>query len=222
MTSSTTELRAELRSFPARSSARLSEPGGLLILVVRGSGTLVTSREARIVGPGDSLALGADDLASLTVGSSPLELLYVQLQGVLAPRDAGHSLHLALPRAAQRPLSLHHSRVAKAIALLHAELAHRWTVAELARKVGLSRAAFASHFKAKTGEAPLKYLTRQRLERAAELLISSELSLAEVAERVGYRSEFAFNRAFKRHHGVAPGTFRRRHSGTGPILMRAA
>ena len=100
-------------------------------------------------------------------------------------------------------------RVTRALTLLQAEPAKRWTVERLARAVGLSRAAFARRFAAVSGQSPLRYLTELRLALAAARLEHSDESLAEVAEHVGYQSEFSFSRAFKRKYGVAPGTFRR-------------
>ncbi len=116
-------------------------------------------------------------------------------------------------------------KVARALGLLQAEPAKRWTVERLARAVGLSRAAFARRFAAVTARAPLRYLTELRLALAATLLESTDDSLAELASRVGYASEFAFSRAFKRQHGVAPGSFRRlrRSARTfSPMLLAAA
>jgi AraC-like DNA-binding protein len=210
MPSSTSVLSAETRRYAARSSVKLSDPGGLLLVVVRGTGTLVTEGRARIVGEGDAVALRAGELATFTAGPTSVELLEIELRGAL-DREAPSS-----------PRLRHDSRIPRAIALMNGDLARRWTVAELSRKVGLSRSAFARLFKEKTGESPLRVLTRRRLSRAAELLIESDLGLAEIAERVGYESEFAFNRAFKRHHGVSPGAFRRRGGATGPVMTRAA
>jgi len=114
-------------------------------------------------------------------------------------------------------------RVARALALLHAEPAKRWTVERLARAVGLSRAAFARRFAAVSGRSPQRFLTELRLALAASLLETTDDSLAELAARVGYTSEFAFSRAFKRRHGVAPGSFRRLRRGAhvAPIGLAA-
>ena len=98
--------------------------------------------------------------------------------------------------------------LSKAMARIHAEPAKTWTVESLAQEAGLSRAAFARRFAEQVGEPPLAYLTRWRMMVASRLLNSSGASLAEVAERVGYESEFAFSRAFKRSRGVAPARFR--------------
>ena len=74
----------------------------------------------------------------------------------------------------------------------------------------MSRAAFARRFSAMTGRPPLAYLTWWRMVLAGRLLRSSDASLDAVAGQVGYTSEFAFAKAFKRHFGVAPGRYRRR------------
>ncbi len=100
------------------------------------------------------------------------------------------------------------SRVERALQLLNEDISRRWTVDTIARCVGLSRPAFARRFLRAIGQAPMRYLTGRRMQLAAALLLGSDQSLAEVAVEVGYRSEFAFSRAFKRHHRVAPATFR--------------
>jgi len=78
-----------------------------------------------------------------------------------------------------------------------------WTVATLAREAGMSRSAFAASFKSVVGESALRYLTRWRMELARSLL-DGDLSVSEVAERVGYASDAAFCRAFKRELGTTP------------------
>ena len=82
------------------------------------------------------------------------------------------------------------------------------TVESLARRVGLSRPVFAREFQRALGLSPMRYLTQRRMLAAAALLLGSDAALAEVARRVGYESEFAFNRAFKRHYQVPPGVYR--------------
>jgi len=107
-----------------------------------------------------------------------------------------------------RPLRDRH--IERALELLNADIAKRWTVELLARAVGLSRPVFARRFVHVLGLSPMRYLTEKRLRLAAALLFDSEATLSEVANRVGYRSEFAFSRAFKRHHRVPPGVYRHR------------
>jgi AraC-like DNA-binding protein len=97
----------------------------------------------------------------------------------------------------------------KALALMHARPAHPWTVEELAGHVGLSRSALAERFTGLVGAPPMQYLTRWRLQLAADLLRSARRGVADVAAEVGYESEAAFNRAFKRELGTTPAAWRR-------------
>jgi len=99
--------------------------------------------------------------------------------------------------------------VGRALALLHGRPAHGWTVDELARTVALSRSAFAERFTDLIGEPPMQYLTRWRLALAAQSLRAGNDTVARVAERSGYESEAAFNRAFKREFGMPPSAWRK-------------
>jgi len=99
--------------------------------------------------------------------------------------------------------------VGKTLALIHSKPAHPWTVEELAGAVGLSRSALADRFTALVGQPPMQYLTRWRLQLAANLLRSGARNVASVATDVGYDSEAAFSRAFKRELGMAPAVWRR-------------
>lgn len=96
----------------------------------------------------------------------------------------------------------------RALRALHAEPARDWTLTDLARKVDSSRSVVARRFQQTVGEPPMAYLSRVRMQEAAQALRDPSVSLAEVATQVGYSSEFAFNRAFKRWAGVPPGRFR--------------
>jgi len=96
-----------------------------------------------------------------------------------------------------------------AVSLMSGDLAHPWTVSALAKKLAVSRPVLARRFREAVGVSPMRWLSARRMERAAELVRVLDQPLVHVAELVGYCSEFAFNRAFKRHHGVAPGSFRR-------------
>ena len=98
--------------------------------------------------------------------------------------------------------------VGRALALLHRHPAQPWTIADLAREVGLSRSVLAERFRHYLGEPPISYLTRWRLQLGAQILKASSRSVAEVAAEVGYESEAAFNRAFKREYLVPPARFR--------------
>lgn len=106
--------------------------------------------------------------------------------------------------------------VGRALTLLHHQPAHPWTVAELAREAGLSRTVLSGRFKHFMGEAPMTYLTRWRLRLGARELATTSRSVAEIAFDVGYESEAAFNRAFKREFGRPPGGYRRFEAGQAP------
>ena len=100
---------------------------------------------------------------------------------------------------------LNDPRVARAMTLIHRQPEHPWTAAALAEEVGMSRSGLYNRFTALVGLPPHRYLTRWRLQLASKLLIGKGLSVAKVAERVGYASEAAFSRTFKRYVGHSPG-----------------
>lgn len=103
--------------------------------------------------------------------------------------------------------------IGDALRLVHTDPARRWTVADLAARAGLSRAAFAARFTGHVGQPPLAYLTGWRMTLAADLLDSTEDTVAALAHRVGYADPFAFSVAFKRAHGLSPSAWRHRPRG---------
>lgn len=100
-------------------------------------------------------------------------------------------------------------RLRRALAAMHRESANGWTLATLALEAGMSRASFAQRFAEMVGTTPIDYLTRWRMIQAELLLRNPQVSVASAAERVGYETEAAFRKAFKRVHGVGPGAIRR-------------
>jgi AraC-like DNA-binding protein len=108
-----------------------------------------------------------------------------------------------------------------ALGALHADPGHPWTVAELASRASLSRAAFARRFNQELGVAPLTYLTDWRMALARERLRDSGDGIAAIAQSLGYASEFSFAAAFKRHQGIAPGRWRNRARAAGQRHVRA-
>jgi AraC-like DNA-binding protein len=99
--------------------------------------------------------------------------------------------------------------VARALALMHGDIARAWNVEELGREAGISRSVLAERFGRVIGMAPMHYLAHWRLQVAAQRLKGTSASLAQVAEAIGYESEAAFSRAFKKKFGTAPATWRR-------------
>lgn len=100
------------------------------------------------------------------------------------------------------------AEVGKVLALMHRQPAASWTIATLAHEVGISRAVLAKRFRQHLGEPPVAYLTRWRLQLGAQMLSSTSHSVAQIASKVGYDSEPAFNRAFKRTFGNPPARYR--------------
>ena len=103
--------------------------------------------------------------------------------------------------------------VARALALFHNDITRSWTVEGLGREIGLSRSALADRFTRLIGESPMHYLANWRMQVAAQRLKNTSESLAQIADAVGYDSEAAFSRAFKKNFGAAPATWRRMNVG---------
>jgi AraC-like DNA-binding protein len=100
------------------------------------------------------------------------------------------------------------SEVGKTLALMHRNPAHPWTIASLAKEAGASRSVLAERFRHYLNEPPMAYLTRWRLQLGTQMLASTSYSVAQIASEVGYESEAAFNRAFKREFEIPPARFR--------------
>jgi AraC-like DNA-binding protein len=111
--------------------------------------------------------------------------------------------------------ALRDPQIGQALALIQRQPDELWTVEALARCVSLSRSAFSAKFRLLVGEPPMQYLTRVRLTKAAALLRTHQATLLEVARSVGYDSEVAFSKAFKRFFGMAPGAYRQ---GKRPLM----
>lgn len=105
--------------------------------------------------------------------------------------------------------ALQDREIGRALALIHRDPARRWTVAALAHELAMSRSAFAARFTELVQEPAMQYVTRWRMQVALDSLETEGTTVAELADRLGYRSEAAFARAFKRVIGVPPGSVRR-------------
>src|SRR5215813_4130042 len=143
-----------------------------------------------------------------TVLARASELMFVEVvRRYVASLPPGHSGWLA---------GLRDPYVGKALALLHDRPAESWTVESLAKEAALSRSALAERFTELVGDTPMQYLTRWRMQLAATLLRSRAASVSEAASEVGYASEAAFSRAFKKVVGVSPGAWRERQGDGAP------
>jgi len=156
---------------------------------------------------GNTLHHTIEEASTMHPGSSAMlvrltELLYVEvLRRYMQQLGVGQTGWLA---------GVQDAEVGRALRLLHAQPEREWTIEELAREVGVSRSGLAQRFTELTGESPMRYLTGWRIQLAKNLMLQLALPIAEVADRVGYESEAAFNRAFKRNVGVPPATWRKR------------
>jgi len=158
---------------------------------------------------GALMASTAREIASLVEAAAPgsqmmlgrmMELLFVEvLRRHVSRLPTGSTGWLA---------SLNDPIVGRALALVHAEPARKWTADDLARESGSSRTVLAERFKALLGRPPIDYVTSWRIQLAADRLRNGSDSIAGIAADVGYESEAAFNRAFKRETGLTPGRWR--------------
>lgn len=121
----------------------------------------------------------------------------------------------SLPEGSRGWLSgLRDRHVGEALGLIHGRPTHAWTLDALAHEVGLSRTTFADRFVQYVGMPPMQYLARWRMQLAARQLETPGISIGQVASNVGYESEAAFNRAFKKLIGTTPGHWRKRGAGS--------
>lgn len=107
--------------------------------------------------------------------------------------------------------------VGAALNALHKEPARAWTLEEVARSAGTSRSVLAERFQQLVGSSPMQYLTQWRMMLAANLLCRSNIPLARIAEDVGYQTDTAFSRAFRREYGTPPATWRRSQSARAAV-----
>jgi AraC-like DNA-binding protein len=153
-----------------------------------------------------SFRFAASEIAAGRIGSTTVitklsELLFVeavsQFVGSLPAERRGWLAGLRDPQ------------VGRALAALHSRPSEAWTAENLALEVGMSRSAFAERFTSLVGQPPMQYLTLWRMQVAAQHLREGHGTVAQIAFEVGYESEAAFSRAFKRQFGTSPGIWRR-------------
>lgn len=154
----------------------------------------------------DMLRFMADELRALRPGGETIvtrlaDILVIQAIRAWIERDpAAQSGWLG---------ALRDKQIGRAIALIHREPSRDWTLASLADAVAMSRSAFAARFATQVGVPAMQYLAQWRMNSALTQLREADVSVAVLAERMGYQSEAAFSRAFKRHIGLSPGAARK-------------
>jgi AraC-like DNA-binding protein len=148
--------------------------------------TLIDARQPRM--GGESIRLRLSELIFVEVLRLYLESLPAHKTGWLA--------------------SLRDPSIGRVVALLHERPAYPWTLNELASQVGMSRAALAARFTHLIGHAPMQYLGLWRMQIAARLLADSQMKVSTVGREIGYESDAAFSRAFKRTVGLSPAAWR--------------
>lgn len=145
--------------------------------------------------------IAAGRLGSTTVIAKLSELLFV---------EAVSQFVASLPAERRGWLSgLRDPQIGRALTLLHARPTESWTAENLALEVGMSRSVFAERFASLVGQPPMQYLALWRMHIAAQYLREGRGSVAQIGFSIGYESEAAFSRAFKRQFGTAPATWRR-------------
>jgi AraC-like DNA-binding protein len=163
--------------------------------------------------PGDDGALAATlRLLALELGGRPpgsraavgrlIDVMLIHVMRAWLRREDDHTSDGWL-------LALRDPTVAGAMNAIHQRPAEPWTIESLAREVSVSRATLARRFSDLVGETPPEYLTRWRMDLAAQRLRDTQDTVGAIAVAVGYRSEYSFSRAFTRHRGLAPGRYRR-------------
>lgn len=170
------------------------------VLVVHGDGA-GTSSSIR-----DTLRLMADELSHLQPGG---EVVASRLADVLVVQAIRAWLTTGLDGATGWLHALGDERIGAVLETIHARPGHAWTLDRLAQVAAMSRSSFSAHFTELVGEAPIKYLTRWRMNIAQSRLLAEDISATQLATDLGYHSEAAFHRAFTRIIGRTPGSVRR-------------
>lgn len=214
------------------SNRQRCQPGGVFKYGGGGAGTTIVGGCFRVDdAANDPLIRSLPPIIHVRADrGTPVEWLEATLQFVASEMAAGqpgaatvvsrladilfvHAVRAHLAEAGQRATgwlrALVDPQIGQALGFIHQQPEMGWTVESLAGRVGMSRSAFAARFMQLVEEPPLTYLTRWRMTKASRLLRVGRSSIGEISGQVGYEAEAAFSKAFKRWHGVAPGTYRK-------------
>ncbi len=177
-------------------------PPALVVRLPDGAGNLVQA----------SIAYSLEHTVPSNASANPISTRLPELVLIEVLRA-----HLASSPAADHGwlAALHDPVLAPALTLLHESPDKKWSVAELASRAAVSRSLLDDRFRTLLGRSPIRYLTESRMHLAAELLTTTDVNIVTLARRVGYDSEEAFSRAFKRARGLSPSHWRAAHTTTG-------
>lgn len=184
----------------------LASPAPETLLVLLPQVVTMTPRAALIsawIGP--VFALARQEATEPAPGA---QAIFAKLADVFLAQALRAYLTGAARAGLLRPVPPPDSPITRATALIRDDPARPWTVQALARETSMSRTAFAMRFRAATGESPIHHLAKVRLSQAAAYLTTTDLTLDAIAVRTGYASNASLSKAFKRHFGVSPGTYR--------------
>ncbi len=142
----------------------------------------------------------SDEPGSEVVATRLAEVLFIQILRIYIAQSNIDGGYLT---------ALKDKHIHNALSLIHHDPKNSWTLTGIAKIIGMSRSAFAARFKQLTGNTPMNYLANWRMNIAKDIIKDQNLSLIEIAEKVGYSSEASFNRAFKKQFKINPGAMRR-------------
>lgn len=150
--------------------------------------------------------VASEQMGALAIIGRISEIIFIQVIRMLMSASPAEIPFLA---------ALADEQISTALQNIHKQPAIEWTVEELGHLVGMSRSVFSNHFTALVGMSPIQYVTFVRMQKAAQMLATTQDSLYLIAETVGYQSEAAFSTAFARHFNLRPGEYRRQRQGQG-------
>lgn len=168
---------------------------------------LIKAEQARSLALHTTLQMLASEMADQAPGSEVVSNRLAEVLFIQAIRA-----HIASGAECRNPgwlRSIFDPQIGVALKTIHENAVHPWTVESLAEAAGMSRSAFAARFRELLGQAPLEYVTEWRMQKAVRLLQQRDKKLFEIAKSVGYESDAAFSKAFKRVLGITPGEHRR-------------
>jgi AraC-like DNA-binding protein len=171
---------------------------------------LIKADQARTLALHNTMQALASEMAEQAPGSEIVANRLAEVLFIQVPRAhiaSGPERNIGWLRAIFDP------QMGTALSAVHDSVSTPWTVESLAAAAGMSRSAFAVRFKELLGQTPLEYVTEWRMQKAMQLLQERDKKLIDVARSVGYESDAAFSKAFKRVVGASPGEYRKRGFG---------